>query len=211
MEKGLYFTATLMGLIHQNKDRIEANQLAHEEVGFYIEQYRKLAESHGSIVSIYNHHTELDQRIEKAKSRDPLLAGEIKCKRGCFNCCSMQISISRDEAHLIKQYCREENIKIDIKKLRVQAKKKNTKEWSKLKPHQKRCIFVGEEGECQIYVHRPSACRKYLVLSDPNKCDTKESQEVDNFVDWEVETIASSILNASRSGNFAEMLLEVVQ
>jgi hypothetical protein len=33
-------------------------------------------------------------------------------------------------------------------------------------------VLLDDSGNCEVYEHRPTACRKYLVVDTPKWCDT---------------------------------------
>lgn len=92
------------------------------------------------------------------------------CKKGCSYCCHIPIKTIQDEVSVIAEYCKDNNISIDKERLREQSKL--AQEEYIFSPF-KKCVFLSDAGECNIYPVRPSACRNYFVFGDPKKnCDT---------------------------------------
>lgn len=82
-------------------------------------------------------HDEIDREAPALAERHE---ARLKCRRGCFDCCVDGITVFEVEAERIRAGAREllENGE----------------------PHPAgRCAFVGAEGECRIYEHRPYVCR----------------------------------------------------
>ena len=210
MKKLYEMSDTLGQLIKQMDDDLEGKKQIHEALDFYINQYEERTKEVDSASLVHSFHVELDSEIERLKIKRADLAKDVKCRQGCSYCCYMNVDISRDEALLIKMVIKEKRLKIDMPRLKHQAKNQGLKAWRKLKPKQQKCVFLGESALCMIYEHRPAPCRKLLVISDPKLCNMKKVQKVGRFIDWHVEVIASAILNGSKSGTLPEMLLEVL-
>lgn len=208
MKKLYTMSDTLGQLIKQMDVDLEGKKQVHEALDFYINQYEERVNEVDSASLVHSFHVELDSEIERLKLKRPHLAKDVKCTQGCSYCCYFNVDISRDEAALIKMVIKEKKLNIDMSRLKHQAKAKT---WGKMKPKQKRCVFLNEIDLCMIYEHRPAACRKLLVISDPKLCNPKKVQKVGRFIDWHVEVIASAILNGSKSGPLPEMLLEVLK
>lgn len=206
MRKEYSMTDSLGGLLDKCSNDIDACIQIHQALDFYISQYEKIAKEKGSLSAVRSYHIELDKEIEIKKTRVPELAKDIKCKMGCDYCCYSNVSISRDEAALMKAAILEDKIVIDMSLLRLQAK--NQVKWDDLNIDKKRCVFLDKMGLCKIYKYRPAACRKFLVVTGPELCNLKKDNKVARFVDWHIEVIASAILNGSKSGSLPEMLLE---
>lgn len=210
MKKLYEMSDTLGQLLGQLDNDMEGKKQIHEALDFYINQYEEVAKKVDAASIVHSFHFELDSEIGRLRLKRADLDKDVKCGQGCSYCCYSMVDISRDEAVLIKGMIKEEKIDIDMFRLKHQAKSKSLKEWGKLKPKQKRCVFLDESDLCMIYKHRPAACRKLLVITDPEFCNQKKVQKVGRFIDWHVEVIASAILNGSKSGTLPEMLLEVL-
>lgn len=90
------------------------------------------------------------------------VAPHTPCKKGCSSCCYMAVAITSREAGVIsKAY----GIPME-KALPVYDQARLVKKYVACK-----CPFL-EHGSCQIYEHRPSACRGFFNLSSfPELCD----------------------------------------
>lgn len=200
-EKKYAMTDSLGGLLKEfSKDR-EALRKINEALDYYIAQYKDATKESNNLCAVYSFHNALDEQIETKKTKVPGLAKEITCKKGCSQCCYLNVDISRDEAALLKAVIEEDNIVIDMSSLRLQAEDKS-------KTGKRRCVFLDKSDLCMVYEYRPAACRKLLVITDPELCDIKTINKVGRFVDWHIEVIASAILNGSKSGPLSKMLLK---
>ena len=128
------------------------------------------------------------RRLEKGKSRaltiqDAVdlsisqmpqdIARKVQCKKGCANCCRINVDISDDEAELIGDYLKEKPELVDMERLELQ---KDWKEDDYIKSFQGDkgvCPLLQEDKTCGIYPVRPVACRVFLVKSDPKYCDPR--------------------------------------
>ncbi len=128
---------------------------------------------------------------------------EIQCKSGCTACCFIDVDISGDEAVVIIDYCRENNMEINRDYLTKQAAV-GRKSYSDLS----RCVFL-KDNLCSIYPVRPIACRKHWVKTDPALCDFSKNiiNQVGGYFDVNTEILASAILNVEENGPFEKMLL----
>lgn len=111
--------------------------------------------------------------LEEAAANPP--AGQtVQCRRGCAGCCRILVSVFPDEATLAVVFARHVGLEMDRAKLKRQAAASGSvKAWRRLSYEDRTCVFLRGE-ECGIYEHRPSACRKYMVVSPPERCDTRK-------------------------------------
>lgn len=136
----------------------------------------------------------------------------VSCGNGCSFCCHIAVDITKGEAELIKMYCHENNIEIPYEYFKAQEN--YTKEnWHELiKTKQSGCGFLSEAGECKVYEVRPIACRKYMVLDPPEKCEydpsLPEGGRIKNLVDWDAEIIQAAIMNESEFDSIPKMMLK---
>lgn len=91
-----------------------------------------------------------------------LLASYSPCKKGCSACCHMAVSITSGEAKIIG----------DAYGITPERPAPVTSQQETVQKYvQCRCPFL-EQGVCQIYPHRPLACRGFFNFSDfPELCD----------------------------------------
>lgn len=130
------------------------------------------------------------------------------CKKGCSACCHTQVSVTRDEAKLLATKV-EEGVEIDLNRLLLQAGAKNTaKDYFALSYEQRKCVFLDEEGACQIYADRPSVCRTNVVLGSAEQCDTKDEIKPTRLVKTQEAdlVIYSAYLHSEDSGTLSYML-----
>lgn len=134
---------------------------------------------------------------------------KVTCKRGCGHCCKLHVSITEEEAALLQAAVEHARIELDWDKLRRQAQH-SLKTWGEQPAGDRRCVFLSERNDCRVYEHRPAACRKYLVASDPQLCNTAKypGGQVAVVVPLEGEVIASAMLAALEWGSLPKMLLK---
>jgi Fe-S-cluster containining protein len=82
------------------------------------------------------------------------------CKKGCYYCCLIPVTISRLEASYIDQYITKNNINVSRVKLPVKIPNGIREEYAG-----KLCPF-SSNSECNIYTVRPFNCRYHFVIGD---------------------------------------------
>jgi Fe-S-cluster containining protein len=199
----------ISGVLGAMLEQMDIQQVGHltDMFTFYMEQYQDLrvnnnAESVSSAI-----HDSVDKSVEESIEKSE---HEVKCGKGCSFCCFQRVDISDDEATLILSYTKEIGFDINHEVLERQAKTKDINEFNDLTPKHRRCVFLDKEGDCSIYEHRPSSCRKLVVISDPALCDTVKNKDAETgkLVDIEAEVITAASLNIRESGSMAEMILK---
>jgi len=45
------------------------------------------------------------------------------------------------------------------------------------------CVFLNQNGDCDVYEDRPAACRTFAVTSEPHLCSKEASKSGDGMVD----------------------------
>jgi len=142
----------------------------------------------------------IDNFLQKAPEENKK---EIQCKAGCTFCCFIDVDVSGDEATVIIDYCKENNIEIDRDYLTKQAAA-GRKKYSDIS----KCVFL-KDNLCSFYPVRPMACRKHWVKTDPVLCDFSKNivNQVNGYFDVNTEILASALLNVETMGSFEKVLL----
>lgn len=109
---------------------------------------------------------------------NPVAKKFLTCHKGCTACCHSQVSVSRDEAELLAHKVIHEGVEIDLQKLYIQGNvENNPRAWFELPYNMRGCVFLAEDGACQVYEDRPAVCRTNNALSSPSQCDTRDGIE----------------------------------
>lgn len=109
-------------------------------------------------------HRMMDKELNAAASLP------VTCGRGCSGCCHYEVEITNDEAEILKSVV-QQGFPLDRERLDEQASRaRQGVEWSRFWSPQNRCVFLGENGACQVYEERPAICRKHLVTSPASAC-----------------------------------------
>jgi Fe-S-cluster containining protein len=96
----------------------------------------------------------------------------VSCAKGCAGCCHYEVEVTRDEAEVLRAVVLG-GVPIDRPRLELQAaRERKSPEWNRYGSPENRCVFLGEDGGCRIYEHRPSICRKHMVTSPAAACTT---------------------------------------
>lgn len=152
----------------------------------------------------------IHQVIDDAQARRQVSPGEppISCQKGCAACCHQLVSITPDEARLLLFAAEEAGHMVDHERLERQASAFGLQGWRTLSHADKRCVMLGDDDACAVYEHRPSACRKYQVVSSPALCDieTHPGAQVAVAVSTEAEVIFSAAIAVFGTGAFARQL-----
>ena len=137
---------------------------------------------------------------------------KVQCSRGCAACCKLHVSITREEAALLLVAIEQKAVRVDWAKLERQSAH-GLPTWNQQSPADRRCVFLNDREECSVYEHRPSACRKYMVASDPKRCNTIKfpGGQVSSVVPVEGEAVASAMLTVLEWGSMPRMLLAARQ
>lgn len=197
------------GLHHLcNNDPEVLDKSIHIIIGL-VEQYQQIRKKDNVESAIASILSFMDDEIKEALPKVKKEVGGISCKKGCSFCCKINVSITKDEATLLKIGAKSEGVSIDWQRLTRQVGHDDMS-WDKLDPEDRSCVFL-VDNKCSIYEYRPSNCRKQLAVSDPKICDTSVNQDenVTYLNLWKVEIIQSVVMTVSESGNMAEMLLKI--
>jgi Fe-S-cluster containining protein len=154
-------------------------------------------------------HDAIDKSVQDTMRTNPR-AVDVKCRQGCANCCHMVVAVTIGEARLLAEHAKEKGVAIDLDRLGRQAGR-DVVQWRDLADEDKTCVFL-KDGSCSVYEHRPAACRKLLVVTDPELCDTVKhpGAEVGRLATVDAEVIFSVMLTRQKSGLMADMLLEAM-
>jgi Fe-S-cluster containining protein len=184
-----------------------------KEVGANIEFYREQAAKHISksmdhrLGVVEGFHRSIDEDIS---NHNAVTSGLVKCKKGCAHCCKIQVEVALCEAQYLLHHCKENGIEIDVDYLKNQAALKlEDFAISKFRS----CVFLGNDNACKVYDARPTACRRYMVTSDPKHCEyTDGVKQVISMIIMDVDMKCFGLMAAdSDNGNMAEMLLKAIE
>ncbi|WP_127128022.1 YkgJ family cysteine cluster protein [Pseudoflavitalea rhizosphaerae] len=186
------------------------NEELHRKIVQFIEDYQtrflsNWNENKGeAILSAFR---SLDEVFNKRELRK----GKVSCKKGCSFCCNLNVRISKIEAIVIADYCRQNGFSISPHYL---ESKLAISESDFPLSQVKRCVFL-KNNECSIYEVRPFACRRYLVKSNPDYCNLEQGllEKVIRYVNIDAELFISALLPifGREEGRLPEMMLPFAQ
>lgn len=185
-------TATLRALL------TEGTQQFNEQVGkallTYLMQWRQPRPAEQPAEIARGLHVIVDQSIKSGLAQDAETAAAISCRKGCAHCCHMRVGILPEEAYLLVEAAEQKGWPIDRAKMEQQATYGDDDEWLTHSKEERRCLFLNDAGECQVYEARPMACRKYFVLTPPEECDIDQhpGEQVAIWFDTYAEVLASA-------------------
>lgn len=157
-------------------------------------------------------HQLVDEYNEEIFSH-PLVKELSPCRKGCTACCYTQVSVTADEAEVLATRVLE-GVEINFKLLNIQMNAENNPdEFYKMDYHQRKCVFLDEEGGCKIYSDRPSVCRTNMVLGDASQCDTSVKVKPTRLVRTPKSdmVIYASFLHSQSNGSLPYMLGSALQ
>jgi hypothetical protein len=132
----------------------------------------------------------------------------ISCREGCSHCCYQPVYITDQEAQLLTMAVEDAGVRFDYDRAARQALW--TDDTWRQQPHAERaCGFLTDDGRCGVYEHRPLVCRKVLVRSDPELCDTvlKPGGAVVMVASISAEVITAAAHVATEGGSLAHQML----
>ena len=155
-------------------------------------------------------HIAVDKLLERDRRKDPNSV-HIKCRRGCVHCCHEPVEIWPQEAALLAGAARQQGIELDRARLERQSHH-TIESWRQQPAADTACVFLGEDGACRAYEFRPNACRKLLVLTDPELCDARKHppDAVGRWFSWEAEVLESAALQVFGAGLMPQLLLDAL-
>ena len=139
-------------------------------------------------------HIAIDGLLERDRKKDAASAG-IQCRKGCANCCHGPVEIWPQEALLLAQAARAAGLDLDRARLDRQSRH-TIDSWHQQPAGDRACVFLGDGGACRVYESRPNACRKLLVVDDPELCDGARHPpgSAERWFSWEAEMLEAAAL-----------------
>jgi Fe-S-cluster containining protein len=201
-------TSNLMQMIEGFSE--EQKAYVGEKIRFYINQYKQARKKHGNVSTAYSFHEAIEAELNKQETKDNPYFKRIACKKGCGFCCFVNVDINEDEAELILGYIQEKQIPINLELLRKQATKRD-KTYNELPVAERKCTFLGKDMTCNIYEHRPAACRKFFALDTNEVCAKGDEGAVHElFGSLMLEVLQTAIYQGARTENMPKLLLELI-
>lgn len=206
-EQKLEMKISLTNNLSQQLEQFDSKQkqLVLDMYNHYVEHFKQIKAEYEPEALSYNIHRFVDAILDE-ELRDNTV--KISCRKGCFYCCEQNVDITEEEALLLVKIAKERGLELNKRLLKKQFKY-SVDNWHK--QEHKQCVFLSK-GECQVYEHRPTACRKHIVFTDPKLCDTTVIHDkVGKIVNTHVEVIATAAINVSESDSMPKMLLKILK
>lgn len=136
---------------------------------------------------------------------------DIRCRKTCSHCCHEAVDVGLHEARLLVAVARAAGVVVDRERLARQSRRSAT-DWHAQPVADRRCVFLDDEGACQVYAARPASCRKLFVTSDPAECDATKpgDRAVERWHSWEAELMTAAALEVFGVDLMARALLQVL-
>jgi Fe-S-cluster containining protein len=155
-------------------------------------------------------HSAIDEVLMRDRNRSAD-SGEIRCRRGCANCCHGPVEIWPQEAVLLVEAARAAGVSVDKARLERQSRHA-IDTWHGQPAADRACVFLGDDGACKVYESRPNACRKLLVMADPELCDGAKHPpgSAARWFSWEAEMLEAAALEAFGRALMPRALLDAL-
>lgn len=157
-------------------------------------------------------HKEVDSYNQEVFAH-PLVKQFSPCKMGCDGCCHTQVSVTDDEASLLVSKINE-GVSFNQERLALQMQAENNSDaYYQISYADRRCIFLDEQGACNVYEHRPSVCRTNAVLGEASQCDTSVSIQPTRLIKTPKSdmVIYASFLFSKSSGTLPYMIAKAMK
>jgi hypothetical protein len=191
-----------------NKQARDERKKAHLHGMFrhYTEQFRVVENQNAPSVA-REVHSAIDNVLERDRRKSPA-SGDIKCRAGCDHCCHEPVEIWPHEAALLVATAREAGMELDNARLERQSQY-DIDNWRQQPAADRACVFLGDDGACEVYEFRPNACRKLLVVTDPALCDADKHSpsSVGRWFSLEAEILESAALEVFGAALMPRLLL----
>lgn len=155
-------------------------------------------------------HIAIDNVLERDRKKSAA-SGDIKCRKGCSYCCHEPVDIWPHEAALLVEIARESGMELDKARLERQSQR-TVDNWRQQPAADTACVFLGDDGACRVYEFRPNACRKLLVVTDPELCNGENHppDSVGRWFSWEAEMLESAAQEVFGAALMPRSLLAVL-
>jgi len=200
---------SLNSVLHQLNESGRAAVL--DMIKTYHDQYKEMSAEEEPENLAYSVHVSIDEIVDEQErqtlSHHP--DKSVSCRSGCSFCCFQSVDVTKDEARLLLMASKENGVKIDRERLKRQAEA-GLNGFQALPLSDRRCVFLGQDNKCTVYEYRPVACRKLVVTSKPEFCDTETNPgaQIEKIVSVEAEAISAAMCTAVDSGIMGEMILK---
>lgn len=183
-----------------------------EHVGIVKKVLKSLKKFTQSLRRVRFIHRNIDEYNKEVFSH-PLVKDLSPCKKGCSACCHTQVSVTEDEAELLAHRVRS-GLKIDEASMNFLSQAGNdSQKFYDIPFEQRKCLFLGQDGDCRIYEDRPAVCRTNAVLGDPAQCDTRDSIQSTRLVKTPKSdmVIYAAFMFSKSSGTLPYMLARALE
>lgn len=175
------------------------------------EVIRELHQLSGYLTRSYFIHKLVEEHNREVFS-NPIVKQLSPCKVGCTACCHTQVSVTEDEAMLLKSLI-DDGVGIDVDRLELQAQAENDSDaFYNIKYESRKCVFLDDVGACRVYNNRPSVCRTNAVIGNAEQCDTSKTIQPTRLIRTPKSdlVIYASFMFSKSSGTLPSMLKKVM-
>jgi Fe-S-cluster containining protein len=146
-------------------------------VVFFYKKYNRISDLDARVKFFHN---DVNEIISKNLFGEGGIADKVLCSKGCSDCCSQLVTVSKSEADLLLK----STVKIDLEQLKRQQAL-STDDWTlQLTEAEGKCVFLNHEnGACNVWNDRPANCRNYFVMGSNKHCSVfKRDPEISHSI-----------------------------
>lgn len=133
-------------------------------VVFFYKKYDRIPDREYRVKVFHN---DVNEIISKNLFGESGMADKILCSKGCSDCCSQLVTVSKSEADLLLKA----PVTVDVAQLKLQHQL-TTDNWTlNLTEQEGKCVFLNQaNGACNVWDDRPANCRNYFVMGSNQHC-----------------------------------------
>lgn len=195
-KRPLLFTGTLSFLQQLVKLKMmdpehgrQAEEKFYEYFRHFYEQIERVPKGYERGLAIMQ---AMDLIMKKAENSLPD-GKKLSCKKNCSHCCHMRVSVSDSEADVMVSHIKRLGLTLERGRLLAQQNLV-TENYPTLSWEDRACPLLSKDGSCSIYQWRPTACRKYAVVSPPEMCDGRIHKTAWLVSDMMAEAFSAALL-----------------
>lgn len=126
--------------------------------------------------------------------------GVETCTKGCAFCCYQQVQVTKPEGEILSDLIKKDPSIVSKDRLALHKSwPKNDKgsAWTEPDFNLRRCPFLSDENLCNVYQHRPAACRNHRSIDPPSFCDEQaiDNQPVRFINQFEIGVLMNALVN----------------
>lgn len=133
-------------------------------VVFFYSKYQDIEDQD---LRVRTFHEDVNNIISRDLFGKSGVGDQILCSKGCSNCCSQFVTVSKSEAELLLKNASS----VDLPRLQKQSLADLDSWTERLTESEGSCVFLNaSNGACNVWSDRPANCRNYFVTGSNDHC-----------------------------------------